>query len=84
MKKFNQARVNGGSNYDSLTSPLGEDSGGNVTSCLSLLVEALVPIWEIGSHTECGKALQHQLDRGRLATKVAVYNRCFHALIKCL
>jgi hypothetical protein len=39
VKKFNQARVNGGSNYDSLNT-IGEDSGGSLTSCLCLLVEA--------------------------------------------
>jgi hypothetical protein len=40
VKKFNQARVNGGSNYDSLNF-VGENSRGGLTSHLCLLVEVL-------------------------------------------
>ncbi len=67
MKKFNQARVNGGSNYDSLNLYIiGEDRWDLLTAGLCHLVEACTLVCETrGSAFAAEKALRDQLVRGR-------------------
>ena len=52
MKKFNQARVNGGSNYDS--QPVREAIAGggvSVDAALRPLVDPVTNLWETGGNT---------------------------------
>ncbi len=57
-----------------LRTPLGEDSRDGLTSRLCLLVEVFTLAWEAKDSGRCSEeALQHQLVRGRLASRVVAY-----------